>query len=135
MGRTGYNRRYPAMADLVLDGLSPTLQQMSDTDPDAMFQGGQLAMYFSGNYMITSYNKTLEGKYGIAKRPTFNGKDTDIINGLAFSVSANTEHPEEAKEFALWLGSEEAQKIQGESGVCISARNDCSSILLMHMTK
>ena len=111
--------------DLVLDGLSPTLQQMADTDPDAMFQGGQLAMYFSGNYMITSYNNTLEGKYGIAKRPTFNGKDTDIINGLAFSVSANTKHPEEATDFALWLGSEEAQKIQGESGVCISARNDC----------
>lgn len=111
--------------DLVLDGISPTLQQMSDTDPDSMFQGGQLAMYFSGNYMITSYDKTLEGKYGIAKRPTFNGKDTDIINGLAFSVSANTKHPEEAKDFALWLGSEEAQKIQGESGVCISARNDC----------
>lgn len=111
--------------DLVLDGLSPTLQQMSDTDPDAMFQGGQLAMYYSGNYMITSYNNTMEGKYGIAKRPTFNGKDTDIINGLAFSVSANTEHPEEATDFALWLGSEEAQKIQGESGVCISARNDC----------
>ncbi len=110
---------------LVLDGLSPTLQQMSDTDPDSMFQGGQLAMYFSGNYMIPSYNKTLEGKYGIAKRPTFNGKDTDIINGLAFSVSANTKHPEEATDFALWLGSEEAQKIQGEAGVCISARNDC----------
>ena len=111
--------------DLVTDGLSPSLQQMADTEPDAMFQGGQLAMYLSGNYMIASYNKTLEGKYGIAKRPTFNGKDTDIINGLAFSVSANTKHPEEAKEFALWLGSEEAQKIQAEAGVCISARNDC----------
>ena len=62
---------------------------------------------------------------GIAKRPTYNGKDTDIINGLAFSVSANTKHPEEATDFALWLGSEEAQKINGEAGVCISARNDC----------
>lgn len=110
---------------LVKDGLSPTLQQMSDTDPDAMFQGGQLAMYFSGNYMIPSYNKTIEGKFGIAKRPTFNGKDADIMNGLAFSVSANTKHPEEATDFALWLGSEEAQKIQGQSGTVISARNDC----------
>ncbi|RGD36130.1 sugar ABC transporter substrate-binding protein [Sellimonas intestinalis] len=111
--------------DLVSEGLSPTLDQMADTDPDAMFQGGQLAMYLSGNYMIASYDKTLEGKYGIAKRPTYNGKDTDIINGLAFSVSANTKHPEEATDFALWLGSEEAQKINGEAGVCISARNDC----------
>ena len=116
--------------DLVLEGLSPTLEQMADTDPDSMFQGGRLAMYLSGNYMIPSYNKTLEGKFGIAQRPSVNGKFTDIINGLAFSVSANTPHPEEAKEFALWLGSKEAQEIQGKSGTVISARNDCQAFYL-----
>ena len=116
--------------DLVLDGLSPTLEQMADTDPDSMFQGGRLAMYLSGNYMIPSYNKTLEGKFGIAQRPSINGKFTDIINGLAFSVSSNTPHPEEAKEFALWLGSKEAQEIQGKSGTVISARNDCQAFYL-----
>lgn len=116
--------------DLVLDGLSPTLEQMSDTDPDSMFQGGRLAMYLSGNYMIPSYNKTLEGKFGVAQRPSVNGKFTDIINGLAFSVSANTPHPEEAKDFVLWLGSKEAQEIQGKSGTVISARNDCQSLYL-----
>lgn len=72
----------------------------------------------------------MEGKFGIVSRPTFNGKNTDIINGLAFSVSAFTKHPEEAADFALWLGSEEAQKIQGESGVVISARNDCQELYL-----
>ena len=116
--------------DIVLDGLSPTLEQMADNDPDAMFQGGQLAMYFSGNYMIPSYNSTIEGKYGIAKRPTYNGKGTDIINGLAFTVSAGTKHPEEAIDFALWLGSKEAQEIQGKSGTVISARNDCQELYL-----
>lgn len=116
--------------DIVRDGLSPSLKQMADTDPDAMFQGGQLAMYFSGDYMIASYNKTLEGKYGIAKRPAFNGKDTDIINGLGFSVSAVTKHPKEAEDFALWLGGKEAQTIQGESGTVISARNDCQKLFL-----
>ena len=116
--------------DIVLDGLSPTLEQMSDTDPDAMFQGGQLAMYLPGNYMIPSYEDTIKGKYDVAKKPTFNGKHADIINGLGFSVSANTKHPEEAAEFALWLGGEEAQKIQGESGTVISARNDCQELYL-----
>ncbi len=116
--------------DLVLDGLSPTLEQMSDTDPDSMFQGGRLAMYLSGNYMIPSYNKTLEGKFDVVRRPSFNGKNTDIINGLAFSVSANTQHPEEAADFALWLGSKEAQEIQAKSGVVISARNDCQELYL-----
>lgn len=116
--------------DLVHDGLSPSLKQMADTDPDSMFQGGQLAMYFSGDYMIPSFNKTLEGKYGIAKRPTFNGKSTDIINGLGFSVSAVTKHPKEAEDFALWLGGKDAQTIQGESGTVISARNDCQKLFL-----
>lgn len=116
--------------DLVLDGLSPSLKQMADTDPDSMFQGGQLAMYLSGNYMIPSYNKTIEGKFGLAQRPSTNGKFTDIINGLAFSVSANTKHPEEATDFALWLGSKEAQEIQGKSGTVISARNDCQELYL-----
>lgn len=114
--------------DFIEAGLSPSLEQMANTDPDSMFQGGQVAMYLSGNYMIPSYNKTLEGKFGIVSRPTFNGQNTDIINGLAFSVSAFTEHPEEAVDFALWLGSKEAQTIQAEAGVVISARNDCQDI-------
>ena len=101
---------------------------MADTDPDAMFQGRTACNVLIRNYMITSYDKTLEGKYGIAKRPTYNGKDTDIINGLAFSVSANTKHPEEATDFALWQ-SEEAQKINGEAGVCIPREMTVSSTL------
>lgn len=116
--------------DLVLDGLSPTLEQMSDTDPDSMFQGGHLAMYLSGNYMITDYNKTLEGKYGIAQRPSFNGKHTDIINGLAYSVSANTQYPQEALDFVLWLGGKEAQEIAGKSGTIIPARYDCQQLYI-----
>ena len=65
--------------------------------------------------MIPSYNKTLEGKYGIVKRPSFNGVDKDIINGLAFSVSANTKHPEEArtkKQRKISLSGLEAKKLR-----------------------
>ncbi len=116
--------------DLVLDGLSPSLEQLADTDADSMFQGGRVAMYLSGNYMIPAFNKTLEGKFDVVQRPSVNGKFTDIINGLAFSVSANTQHPQEAVDFALWLGSKEAQEIQGRSGTVISARNDCQELYL-----
>lgn len=79
--------------------------------------------------MIPSYNKH-QKEIRNRKRPSFNGVDKDIINGLAFSVSANTKHPEEAKDFALWLGSKEAQEIQGKSGTVISARNDCQELFL-----
>ena len=99
---------------------------MADTDPGCNVPGRySLQCTYPVIIYDCFYDKTLKAKYGIAKRLTYNGKDTDIINGLAFSVSANTNIREEATDFALWLGSEEAQKINGEAGVCISARNDC----------
>lgn len=116
--------------DLVQEGLSPSLQQMADTDPDNMFAGGQLAMYIGGDYMLGVFDETLEGKYGIVKRPKFNNTDKDIINGLGYGVAANSKHPEEAMDFVLFLGSKEAQEIQAKAGFVISARNDCQELYL-----
>lgn len=116
--------------DFVLEGLSPSLETMVNIEPDAMFQGGKAAMILAGNYMIPQYKDSLGDKFAVAPRPLFNNTKSDIINGLAFSVSANTKHPEEATDFALWLGSKEAQEIQGKSGTVISARNDCQEFYL-----
>lgn len=116
---------------IVKDGLSPNLQQMSDTSPDAMFGAGKLAMYIAGNYMIPEFGSTLDLKnIGVVQRPTFNGKNTDIINGLGYAVAEGTKHEEEAMKFVAWLGGEEAMKIQAEGGVVISARNDAQQLYL-----
>lgn len=116
---------------IVQDGLSPNLQQMSDTSPDAMFGAGKLAMYLAGNYMIPEFASTLDIKnIDVVQRPTFNGKSTDIINGLGYAVSEGTKHEEEAMKFVEWLGGEEAMKLQAEGGVVISARNDAQQLYL-----
>ena len=116
---------------IVQDGLSPNLQQMSDTNPDAMFGAGKLAMYLAGNYMIPEFASTLDIKnIDVVERPTFNGKNTDIINGLGYAVSEGTKNEEEAMKFVTWLGGEEAMKIQAEGGCVISARNDAQQLYL-----
>lgn len=119
-------------SDLVKEGYSPTLQQMTDTTPDAMFEAGKIAMYMSGNYMIAEYeqNENIAGKYDIVSRPSFNGKKTDIINGLGYAVYEGTKNEEEALKFVEWLGGKEAMDIQGSAGSVISARNESQELYL-----
>lgn len=112
--------------DLVIKGCSASQEQMADTLPDTMFEGGKLAMLMAGNYMISTFeqNEAIKGKFDIVSRPSFNGKKTDVINGLGYAVNAQTKNKEEVFKFLTWLGGAEAMEIQGKDGIVISARND-----------
>ena len=112
--------------DLLEEGYSPTAAALSETLPDAMFEGGSLAMVLAGSYMTPEYtsNDAINTKINLVEFPEFNGKEPNVINGLGYAVFAGSKNKDAAADFALWLGSEEAMKIQGESGVVISARND-----------
>lgn len=93
---------------------------------DAMFEGGQLAMNFAGSYMVPEYasNDAIKDKVDCVEIPTFNGKEDNCINGLGYAVFEGSKNKEAAEDFAIWLGSKEAQEIQGKTGVVISARTD-----------
>ncbi len=112
--------------DLINAGLSPDLATMTDTSADAMFEGGKLAMVFAGSYMTPEYmsNDAINKNVNLVEFPEFNGIEPNIINGLGYAVYSGSKNKEAAVDFALWLGSEEAMKIQGEGGAVISARND-----------
>lgn len=112
--------------DLIGEGYSPSAASLSETNADAMFGGGQLAMVLAGSYMTPEYmgNEVINTKIDLVEFPEFNGVEPNIINGLGYSVFSGSKNKDAAADFALWMGSEEAMKIQGESGVVISARND-----------
>ena len=112
--------------DMYNEGLSPSASALSETTADAMFEGGQLAMNFAGSYMVPEYasNDTIKDKINCVEIPTFNGVEDNCINGLGYAVYEGSKNKEEAEKFAIWLGSAEAQQIQGETGVVISARTD-----------
>src|SRR5690349_10766041 len=58
--------------DLQADKSSPTLQQLSDTEAETMFEQGKVAMYVSGAYWALKLydNKAIRAKVDVAPLPT-----------------------------------------------------------------
>ena len=86
-------------------------------------------MFFEGNWNILNEMKNypnMEGKWDVAVLPKCpnpaegDGRAT-ISNGLCYSTSATGKNLEVVKDVLRFFGSEEGQRIQGESGAAIPA--------------
>lgn len=113
-------------ADLTLkDNVSPSLAQLADTNQEALFQSGKLAMAYMGSWRVatTVKNEDIKDKFDVSVLPK-GVKEASIINGLSFAANNRTKHPEEVKDFLAYLASEEAQDKQAELGTAISARGN-----------
>ncbi|MCR5494698.1 MAG: maltose ABC transporter substrate-binding protein [Treponema sp.] len=93
---------------------------------DAQFISGKAAMIITGPWKIADYKKN-NVNFGIAPLPGFNGiaEHSSSFSGvrLAF-VSAYSEHPEEAKEFAKFITSKAMLEKRFEITNQISPRKD-----------
>ncbi|OON80065.1 ABC transporter substrate-binding protein [Streptomyces tsukubensis] len=103
---------------------SPSLQQMTDTDPTQMFQSGTLAMTYEASYNAATFyrDRELRAKVDVAPMPKGRHR-ASILHGLANVVYARTPHPELAREFVQFLGGEQASLLQGKYGTAIPARD------------
>lgn len=103
-------------------GFSPTASDLANLTNDEYFESGKAAMTFALSSMLNEYLNVEDLNFGVAELPT--GKEKGVIcSGMAFSVAANTKYPEAAKALVEYLGSEEGQTIQAESGIAIPAYN------------
>ncbi|WP_026930880.1 ABC transporter substrate-binding protein [Glycomyces tenuis] len=104
------------------DGLSPTLQQLSDTEAVQMFMDGKVAMYFSGSFWAQRLygDEEFRPNVGVAPLPTGEQR-ASMISGILNAGYAGTEHPEELAEFLVFASGEEAARIQAESGAVLPA--------------
>lgn len=109
--------------DLILkDQVSPSAKAMLDTDKVARFQSGKIAMLIEGNWHAPGMAKNEYTKENAAVAVLPKGKiNATVTNGLGWSASANTKHPEETKKLIAFLASEEANRIQAETGASIPA--------------
>lgn len=104
------------------NGQSPTPADFANLTADEYFESGKAAMTYAGSWMLTEYNQIDGLNYDVQELPQ--GKERAVIcSGMAFSVYANTQYPKAAKLLAEYLGSEEAQTLEAESGVAIPAYN------------
>jgi multiple sugar transport system substrate-binding protein len=108
--------------DLQADGSSPTLQQLSDTEGETMFEQGKVAMYMSGAYWALKIyeNKDISADVDIAPLPT-GVKQATVSSGITNVGYVGTKHPEETKKFLLFASGEEAANIQAKSGAVLPA--------------
>lgn len=107
----------------------PDQNYFAETSPGTAFFSEQGAMYYEGCWNLKSLmenNPEMVGKWDVAVLPkcpdpvSGDGR-ASISNGLCYATAAKGENLETAKDFLKFLGSEEGQKIQGESGAAIPA--------------
>ncbi|MDP9870099.1 MULTISPECIES: ABC transporter substrate-binding protein [Streptosporangium] len=122
-------------SDLIEEKSSPTVQQMTDTSPVELFQNGKLAMWTDGSYDATTYSGTEGLNADVAPLPAGPKRKATVIHGLANVIYAKTEHPAEAWEFVKFLASEQANRIQAETGAVIPAYEGLADTWVKSMPK
>ncbi|MFD0670966.1 ABC transporter substrate-binding protein [Cohnella sp. GCM10027633] len=130
MSKSGYDdpasiEALKARYQMVLDGASPTHQQLTDTDSTEMFKSGKIAMIFEGSWRNADIygSEIIKGKWNWAPLPKGKVKRGNIINGLGNVMSAKGKHKDEAGLFLQFLGSKRAAEITAEMGAAIPAFN------------
>lgn len=103
--------------------MAPYAEVGTDPNPTQALGSGRAALSANGSWMINTY-ANLDGiDLGIAPLPSGPvGNSVSMYNGLADSISAQSENPEEAGRLVAFLGSDACQVIVGESAVVFPAR-------------
>lgn len=115
--------------DLQKNDWCPDQSFFAETSPGTAFFSGMGAMFFEGSWNLLSELQNypnMVGQWDIAPLPACpnpvsgDGRGT-ISNGLCYSTAAEGKNLEIVKDVLRFFGSEEGQRIQGESGAAIPA--------------
>ncbi len=107
----------------------PDQNYFAETTPGTAFFSEQGAMFLEGNWNILSEMQNypeMQGKWDVAVLPkcpdpaSGDGRAT-ISNGLCYATAAEGKNLDIVKDVLKFFGSEEGQRIQGESGAAIPA--------------
>ena len=107
----------------------PDQNYFAETSPGTAFFSEQGAMFLEGNWNILSEMQNypdMEGKWDVAVLPACpdpaeGGGRATISNGLCYATSPKNKNLDIVKDVLRFFGSEEGQRIQGESGAAIPA--------------
>ena len=107
----------------------PDQNYFAETAPGTAFFSEKGAMFFEGDWNILAELQNypeMQGKWDVAVLPkapnpvSGDGRAT-ISNGLSYATAANNKNLDTVKDVLKFFGSEEGQRIQGESGAAIPA--------------
>ena len=107
----------------------PDQNYFAETAPGTAFFSEKGAMFFEGDWNILAELQNypeMQGKWDVAVLPKApnpvngDGRAT-ISNRLSYATAANNKNLDTVKDVLKFFGSEEGQRIQGESGAAIPA--------------
>lgn len=114
--------------DLVQSGVSPSLQQLTDTDALSLFTSGKVAMYYGGSWNPVAIADVPAAKEFTDVAPLPKDENGSFYsNGLGYTIYSRTAHPEEAWTFVKFLSSRRGNEIQSSTGTVIPAYMDMGS--------
>jgi multiple sugar transport system substrate-binding protein len=112
------------LVDIMSDGSSPTLQQITDTGQNALFLSGNIAMLYAGSWLGVSFadsDLARNGDLGVAELPAGPVDNASSTSSLGNMIAAGGANTEAAYRFVEFLGSKEAADIYTQSGIALSA--------------
>lgn len=110
-------------ADLHLQhGFAPSFAEVGVPDGEhALFAAGEGALVFTGSWRINFFLTQPGFEVGFALPPVGPEGRKTMFNGLADSIYAGTDHPDEAWEWVKYLASTECETVVGEHGIVFPA--------------
>lgn len=110
-------------ADLIANGSSPTVQQLSDTPGLKLFEAGKAAMNWGGSWTVSEVSESgVAHDVDVAPLPC-GQKCGSVVAGLGNVISKKTKHEEAAKAFVAFLDSSAAAQIMARQGSLIPSFN------------
>lgn len=102
---------------------SPPQSQMSAYFKDDWFVTGKVAMVAGGSWNAREFatNSYLKDKVGVVMMPRGATQWRTVIHGLGYAIARKTSHPNQAWQFAEFLGSKTAALIEARTGTVIPA--------------
>lgn len=102
---------------MYVDGTVPTAADLSELAKDDRFMAFQGAMVYAVPPRVARYTEAMgEGVLDVVELPA-GAMEGCTLNTCAFSASAKTAHPEEAKLFLSYVASYEGQSILSQAGL------------------
>ena len=109
-------------ADVLADGSSPSLEQLTETSADKWFLNGKAAMFpFICGASVALLGDAPDAADYLAVPLPQAERQATTVQGLANVVSAKSKNLAAAQAFQAFLAGEEAQLIQSGTGVTLSA--------------
>ena len=98
--------------------ISPDANGTAAADAAAEFSAGESLFHLDGNWVAVGFDEAMGDNVGFFLLPTADGSPASVANGasVSWSISAQTEHPDEAAMFLDFMSSPEAAVAQVESG-------------------